>query len=103
MVVIIGCNNSFYCINCHNSSEIFWCIWLRNKQYCILNKQYTKEQYYEILPRLIEYMLKKWEWWEFFPSYLSPFWYNETVAGEYFPMTREEVLNVTVISSDWND
>jgi hypothetical protein len=32
------------------------------------------------------------EWWEFFPASLSPFGYNETVAQEYFPMTREEVI-----------
>jgi hypothetical protein len=31
------------------------------------------------------------EWWEFFPHELSPFGYNETVAQEYFPMTKEEV------------
>jgi hypothetical protein len=32
------------------------------------------------------------EWWEFFPASLSPFGYNETVAAEYYPMSREEVL-----------
>ncbi len=31
-------------------------------------------------------------WGEFFPASLSPFGYNETVAQEYFPMKREEVL-----------
>ena len=27
---------------------------------------------------------------EFFPSELSPFCYNETIAQEYFPLTKEE-------------
>ena len=31
------------------------------------------------------------EWGEFFPTELSAFGYNETVAQEYFPMTEEEV------------
>jgi len=30
---------------------------------------------------------------EFFPTELSPFAYNETIAQEYFPLTKEEVLN----------
>lgn len=31
------------------------------------------------------------EWGEFFPTELSTFGYNETVAQEYFPLTEEEV------------
>ncbi len=38
------------------------------------------------------------EWWEFFPSSISPFWYNETVANEYFPLSRS-----SVILSEWNE
>jgi hypothetical protein len=75
---------SFWC------SNLFWCIWLRNKQYCILNKQYTKEEYEELVPKIIEHMKKTGEWGEFFPSRISPFGYNETVANEYFPLTKEE-------------
>ena len=33
------------------------------------------------------------EWGEFFPSSISPFAYNETVAFEYFPLTKEEALS----------
>ena len=29
---------------------------------------------------------------EFFPSELSPFAYNESIAQEYFPLTKEEAL-----------
>ena len=86
------CNYSFYNINCHNSSYLFGCISLRNKSYCIFNKQYTKEEYEELVPRIIEHMMQTGEWGEFFPSSLSPFGYNETVATEYFPLSRKEVL-----------
>ena len=96
-------NNISYCLDCYNCSNLFWCVWLRNKSYCILNKQYTKEEYNKLVPKIIEHMQKTWERWESFPSSLSPFWYNETVAEEYFPMTREEVINDTVISSEWNE
>ena len=32
------------------------------------------------------------EWGEFFPSSMSPFSYNETIAQEHFPLAREEAL-----------
>ena len=37
-------------------------------------------------------MKKTGEWGEFFPISLSPFAYNETVAQEYFPLTKEEAI-----------
>ena len=42
-------------------------------------------------------MISTGEWGEFFPSSLSPFGYNETVAQEYFPLTREEVLESSFV------
>jgi hypothetical protein len=77
----------FYCDTCVGCSNLFWCVWLKNKSYCILNKQYIKEEYEELVPKIIEHMKKTWEWWEFFPSSISPFGYNETVANEYFPVS----------------
>ena len=85
------CSRVFYCDQCNNSSDLFWCIWLNNSQYCILNKQYTKEEYNVLLPKIIKYMKETKEWWEFFPISLSPFGYNETVAVEYFPLTKSEL------------
>ncbi len=90
---------SIYCIK--NNKNIFGCVSLRNKQYCILNKQYTKEQYEELVPKIIKHMDdmpyvdsmgRVYKYGEFFPSELSPFAYNETVAQEYFPLTKEQAL-----------
>ena len=85
-------HDSLYSELCFSSSHLFGCIGLRNKSYCIFNKQYTKEEYEELVPRIIEHMMKTGEWGEFFPATLSPFGYNETVAMEYFPLSREAVL-----------
>ena len=30
------------------------------------------------------------EWGQYFPASLSPFAYNETVANDYFPLTKDE-------------
>ncbi|EKE26261.1 MAG: hypothetical protein ACD_4C00352G0001 [uncultured bacterium (gcode 4)] len=83
------------CTNC------FWCVWLKNAHYCILNKQYTKEQYEEIVPKIIEHMKKTWEWWEFFPTSISPFWYNETIAQDYYPLEKEQAVKKWFTWSDY--
>ncbi len=94
-------SNVFYSSNCFSSKDCFACVWLKNKEYCILNKQYTKQEYEILVPKIIEYMKNTCEWWEFFPSNISPFWYNETVAQEYFPLTKEESLNKWFNWSDY--
>ena len=85
-------SSCFYSIECHNSSNLFGCVGLKHKEYCILNKQYTKEEYEILVPKIIEHMRKTEEWGEFLPISLSPFAYNETVAQEYFPLAKEEAL-----------
>lgn len=75
-----------YSMHVHHSHDIFWSIWATHTEYCILNKQYSKHEYEQLRDKLINHMKETWERWEFFPSEYSPFWYNETVAQEYFPL-----------------
>lgn len=42
------------------------------------------------MSKIIEHMQETGEWGEFFPPHLSPFCYNESVADEYFPLSRGE-------------
>jgi len=77
---------------CLNSKDLFGCIALRGKHHCILNKQYSKEEYDKLVPRIIEHMKKTGEYGQFFPASLSPFAYNESVAFEYVPMSKEDTL-----------
>jgi hypothetical protein len=95
---VYGTNDARYALNCHGSSNLFGCIGLRNREYCVLNKQYSKEEYKTLIPKIIEQMGKvpyvdgrgrTYGYGEFFPTELSPFAYNETVANDYFPLTRE--------------
>ena len=79
-----------YCDACHTSHNLFGCCGLRSKEYCILNKQYSKEEYEELVPKIINHMRETGEWGEFFPVSMSLFGYNETVANEYFPLSKEE-------------
>ncbi len=84
--------NLTYCDTCFGCQDCFGCVGLKKRQYCILNKQYTKEAYEELVPKIIEHMKKNGEWGEFFPVQLSPFAYNETMAQEYFPLTKERAI-----------
>ncbi len=86
------CSNVSYSGQCFNNcSNIFGCIGLKHAEYCILNKQYTKEEYFKTREKIIEHMKKTGEWGEFFPIEMSPFTYNESVASEYFPLTEKEI------------
>jgi len=81
-----------YCLSCRNCKYCFGCISLRNKSYCILNKQYSKENYYQLLDKIKTKMLKDEKYGEFFPLSMSLHPYNDTYAMIEFPLTKEEVL-----------
>lgn len=81
-----------YCDLCFNCEHCFGCVGLRKKAYCILNKQYTKEEYESLLPKIIERMMLDKERGEFPDGKYSPFAYNETMAYEYFPLEKKEAL-----------
>jgi len=95
------CRDMEYCIQCSDSSHLFGCVGLDHKQYCILNKQYTKESFDKLRIKIIKhmdempYLDKKgliYKYGEFFPIELSLFSYNETIAQEHFPLTKEQAL-----------
>ena len=86
------CRDIIYSDNCHYSQNLFGCIWLRQKKYCILNKQYTQEEYEKLVPQIIEHMKTTWEWGEFFPASISPFGYNESVANDHTPLNKKEAI-----------
>jgi len=87
---------SNYCVH---SSNLFGCVGVRNKKYCILNKQYSQGEYETLVPKIIKQMNdmpykdkagRVYCYGEFFPIELSPFGYNETVVQEYFFLTKEQ-------------
>lgn len=88
-------SNVFYSYMMNNCQNCFGCAEMNGKQYCILNKQYTKEEYEKLVPKIIEQMKKmpyvdkqgrSYYFGEFFPAEISPFAYNETIAQDYFPL-----------------
>lgn len=80
-----------YCFSCESCQNCFGNYGLRNKKCCILNTQYTEEEYKKLRAQIIEKMRQDGEWGEFFPIRMSPHAYNDTVAHEYYPLTQEQV------------
>ncbi len=104
------CHDIEYCCGVIDSSHCFGCLGLRNKEYCILNKQYSKEEYFSLREKIIKQMNempykdkkgRSYKYGEFFPIEISPFGYNETVAQEYFPLTKEKALDLGYPWSDY--
>ncbi len=96
IAVAQGWSSTFlgYCFNIFNSNNCFGSVGLRKKEYCILNKQYSKEEYEVLRGKIVKEMHEKGEYGEFFPASFSPFGYNETVAQEQFPLTKEEAAKI---------
>ncbi len=82
--------NMLYCESCYYCHDCFGCSGLKRKQFCIFNKQYTKEEYEILVPKIIAHMQKNDEWGQFFPAQYAAIGYNESVAGEYMPLSKEE-------------
>lgn len=82
----------YYCSNLEGCSYCLWCIWLKNKSYCIFNKQYTKEERYDKVDEVFAQMEIDGTLGNFFPWSMSPFYFNDTAAyliDDSF--TKEEV------------
>lgn len=92
---------NYYSDNCLNGAEYcFGCVGLKKQKYCILNKQYSEQDFFTMRDRLIKHMRETDEWGNFFPKELSPFGYNETMANEFFPLTKEQA---TERGYSWQD
>ncbi len=75
-----------------NSNHLFGCVGVRKKDYCILNKQYSKEEYEILSEKIRNELQQKGEYGNFFQPKFSCFGYNESPAQEQFPLTKEEAL-----------
>ena len=93
-------SDSYYLMDCTQVKHCFGCVGLYNKEYCILNKQFSKEDYFELLPKIISHLQETGEWGEFFPTELSRFGYNETDARLYYPLRRDIAIRE---GFRWND
>ncbi len=93
--------NLEYSMYVFSSANIFGSVGLRNKEYCILNMQYSKEEFEKLRGEIIRDMNERpyqdgngiiYRYGEFFPPQMSLHDYNESTAMEYFPLSKDAVL-----------
>ncbi len=78
---------------CEEVEYCFGCVGLRKKKYCILNKQYEKEEYEVLRDKIIADMTARGEYGEFFPLNMSPCDFNFSNGMMYFgDVTKEEII-----------
>lgn len=91
----------FYCDGVNHIQDSFGCVNVKHKQFCIFNKQYSKEEYEALRDKIITQMKempyideggRAYFFGEFFPFNFSRFHYNESAAFELFPVSKEDVL-----------
>jgi predicted transcriptional regulator YdeE len=96
-----SCRDSEYCMDLFSSSNCFGCVGLKKAQYCIFNKQYTKEEYFELVKKIKAHMDEMphedkqgnvYKYGEFFPIEFSTFGYNNSIAIQFFPISKEEAI-----------
>ena len=101
--ITLGCRDCEYSCILKNCSYCFGCVGLNNAKYCILNKQYSKEEYFEKIEKIKEHMKEMpyidtkgriFRYGEFFPYDLSPFGYNETNAHDFFCISKEKAIEM---------
>ncbi len=101
--------NIEYCLWCISGKNNFGCVNLKRKSYCILNKEYSKEDFEKLKEKIIVDMQKnpyvdelgrKWTYGEFFGTIFGKFAYNNSTASKFFPKTKEEALKE---GYTWND
>jgi len=94
-----GTRNIEYGILNVRSSDCFGCVGVKDKRFCIFNKQYSEDDYRKLRQKIIAHMSdipytdkqgRIYTYGEFFPPELSPFGYNETTAPEEFELTESE-------------
>jgi hypothetical protein len=90
-----------YTESCVSSKNLFGCMSIKNKENVILNKVYSAEEFKLMREKIIQQMNgmpyvdskgRVYKYGEFFPSELSVFAYNETLAQDYFPLSREQII-----------
>ena len=88
--VLMYCNETDYSDSCYNCVSCFGCVGLNKKNYFILNKQYSKEEYQKINAEIEAGLRKEGTYGDYFPPAISPFGYNDTLAQEYYPLTEKD-------------
>ncbi len=88
------CTDSEFIFNSKNLNNCFMCFGLQNKSYCILNKQYSEEEYYKIVDEIKTEMLRREEYGDGLGIEFSAQAYNFSLGQISYPLSSEEIIKL---------
>ncbi len=86
----MDCHDSEYIDQCYSSENLFGCVGLKRQRCCILNKQYSEEDYKKLVPKIIEHMKQYGEYGEFFPYRFAYNGFNLSLGAFYYNTETQE-------------
>ena len=89
--------NTEYCNVCFDCENCFGCIGLRHKKFCILNKQYTEEEYWKVLDELKCAMLDRGEYGELPPMKFGTQHWSGSGARVLYGASKDECLKLGAV------
>lgn len=104
-----NCQDSSYVSQTYRSKDCFGCSGLKDARYCILNKQYSKEDYEALVTKIKQHMIdtpyidklgNKYVYGDYLPAELSMFPYQDTEAQELYPLTTEQISEKNFIQKE---
>ena len=84
------CLDAEYLVECKNCEFCFGCFGLKNKKFCVFNKQYSEQEYWPLVDKTKTQMLKNGEYGEAFPLTISWVPYNDSSAMLEFSLLENE-------------
>ena len=89
-----------YSAYCEQSANLFGCVGLRGKEYCIMNVQFSKEDYERQRAEIERHLRKRHLWGQFFPPNYSSYPYNRSAADERMPLAK---VPAKLMGFPWDD
>ena len=88
------CTNCEFIFNSKNLNNCFMCFGLQDKSYCVLNKQYSPEEYFALVDKIKCAMWEKGKYGDGLPIEFSAQAYNFSMGQIMFPLNKTEILKL---------
>lgn len=104
-----GIEDVEYSHHIFGGKDCFGSVGLKKGKYTILNKRYSKEDYFALKEKIIKHMDEMpykdkagniHKYGDFFPAELSLFGHNETAVQDHYPLKKNEALQ---LGFNWSD
>ncbi|MDA1038388.1 MAG: hypothetical protein O2877_01725 [bacterium] len=92
--IVSRCIDVEFCSSCFDCENLFGCVGLRKKKFCIFNKQYTEEEYWKKLDEIKSSMLERGEYGDFPSMKHSTQHWSGSGAKLVYDATEEECLKL---------